>query len=264
MITVDDNKSYIVADWFARKTRSFLDELRNGTDDFASITSLTKQITHDYHSRFIIELVQNAHDALLETGGTVRIIFDRDNLNFYVANTGDPLNDDNFKAICKLGQSSKEPNTSIGNKGIGFKSVLEITEEPEIYSGPYTEEKFSGYSFRFSPAFLRDAMVTAINQIIETKADVELFSVLHDRISLPNWSPTQHEEFYSRWLQSTPELDEQTESIKNAILRQVDNLSPYQFPIPIVEQKDPVIARLGKRGFATVIKLPLRNESMAL
>ncbi|ETT61365.1 hypothetical protein C173_27044, partial [Paenibacillus sp. FSL R7-277] len=26
----------------------------------------------------------------------------------------------------------------------------------------------------------------------------------------------------------------------------------------------PVIARLGKRGFATVIKLPLRNESMAL
>jgi hypothetical protein len=57
----------------AGQIRTFLDELKNETDNYGSIHSMTRQITYDYHSRFLIELLQNAHDAL-EKGGKVQVI----------------------------------------------------------------------------------------------------------------------------------------------------------------------------------------------
>ena len=44
--------------------RSFLDELSNGTSRYRSLHNLTEQVEHQYHGRFLIELIQNAHDAL--------------------------------------------------------------------------------------------------------------------------------------------------------------------------------------------------------
>jgi len=49
---------------------SFLDELANGTRNYRSLHSLTEQIEHQYHGRFLIELLQNAHDSLRALPGT--------------------------------------------------------------------------------------------------------------------------------------------------------------------------------------------------
>ncbi len=57
-----------------------------------------REIVHDYGGRFVWELLQNADDAMGEE------------------RTSDVL---------------------IGSKGLGFKAVLEITDEPEIHSGPF-------------------------------------------------------------------------------------------------------------------------------
>lgn len=62
-----------------------------------------KEVSHDYQERFVWELLQNADDA--------------------------------------MGPENRAD--LIGSKGLGFKSVLEITEEPEIHSGPF--------HFKFSP-----------------------------------------------------------------------------------------------------------------
>ena len=59
----------------------------------------------DYSGRFAWELLQNADDA--------------------------------------MGSDERPPADLIGSKGLGFKSVLEITEEPEIHSDPF--------HFKFSP-----------------------------------------------------------------------------------------------------------------
>ena len=40
--------------------RSFLDELSNGTSRSRSLHNLTEQVEHQYHGRFLIELIQNA------------------------------------------------------------------------------------------------------------------------------------------------------------------------------------------------------------
>jgi len=46
--------------------RTFLDELANGTSNYKSLHNLTEQVEHQYHGRFLIELIQNAHDALFD------------------------------------------------------------------------------------------------------------------------------------------------------------------------------------------------------
>lgn len=122
--------------------RSFLDEISNGTSRYRSLYSLTEQVEHQYHGRFLIELIQNAHDALFEVDITdaqqrVEIVLAEDEPPhgaLYIANDGQPFMPSNFKALSNLGQSDKDPQKSIGNKGIGFRSVLEITKAPEIYS----------------------------------------------------------------------------------------------------------------------------------
>jgi len=47
----------------AAKIRIFLAEVAEGVSNYRSLHSLTEQVEHQYHGRFLIELVQNAHDA---------------------------------------------------------------------------------------------------------------------------------------------------------------------------------------------------------
>ena len=119
--------------------------------------AFTEQATREYADRFLFELIQNAYDAH-EVGatGTVRLVLDMGDGPhgcLYVANTGAPFTAADFHAICEISQSSKRPGEGIGNKGIGFKSVLQVAEWPEIYSagaaGP-GGPSFDGYCFGFA------------------------------------------------------------------------------------------------------------------
>lgn len=53
-----------------------------------------------------------------------------------VANQGEPMSAEVvIKSLGHIGASTKAQGQAIGHKGIGFKSVLELTLRPEIYSG---------------------------------------------------------------------------------------------------------------------------------
>ena len=88
----------------------------------------------DYQGRFVYELLQNADDAV--SGRERRaVLFELDGPMLYVANTGKPLDADDVHALCVPGLSSKsDEEASIGRKGRGFTSVLEVTDRPAIYS----------------------------------------------------------------------------------------------------------------------------------
>ncbi len=106
----------------------------------------------DYRGRYIFELLQNASDAIAAakhhappismTRSRVRI--ELTDTALVVANDGMPFDEAGVDSMHRYGQSSKDPNKSIGHKGIGFKSVLEITDAPEIFS--------SEVQFRFDRA----------------------------------------------------------------------------------------------------------------
>ncbi len=90
--------------------------------------------TQDYSGRQIYELLQNAEDQVQDDNGKVKIVLEGNKLT--VANTGLPFSADGFISILYICDSSKEHEShkTIGYKGIGFRSVLNWTDDITIYS----------------------------------------------------------------------------------------------------------------------------------
>lgn len=102
----------------------------------ASLSDLTQKVAHEYEDRFLIELIQNGYDAhgRGSSGGRIWVRLDErvsDHGVLYVANTGSPFGFRNFDALSNIAQSSKPPGEGIGNKGLGFRSVLQVCEWPD-------------------------------------------------------------------------------------------------------------------------------------
>ena len=111
-----------------------------------------------YAGRVSIELIQNGHDAHTpeRNDGRIQIELAVDEGPFgtlYVANDGNPFRPKDFHSICDIGLSSKPPGEGIGNKGQGFRSVLSVSSEPEVYSAlpsTHVEDRFHGFCFGFA------------------------------------------------------------------------------------------------------------------
>lgn len=132
-------------------------ETRDRWSPVASLTELTRQVAHEYEDRFLIELIQNGYDAHPSgrADGLIHIVLDEsvgDHGVLYVANGGGPFEKANFDALSNIARTSKPPGQGIGNKGIGFRSVLQVCDSPEIFSvapdGPH--DAFDGYCFGFA------------------------------------------------------------------------------------------------------------------
>ncbi len=157
------------------QVRSFFDELKNGTQNYQTIASLGGQIAQEYRGRCILELLQNAHDALVdvEHDDTKQISFvlsTSPDPVLLIGNSGYPFRIEDFKGICQLGQSPKDPNKSVGNKGLGFRSVLEVSTCPEIWSTTPTGSDTS-FVFRFDPS-VSDQVATAAQTLENQGLDV--------------------------------------------------------------------------------------------
>jgi len=236
------------------EVRSFLDELSNGTSRYRSLHSLTEQVEHQYEGRFLIELIQNAHDVLFEdgTGQRIEIVLVENEPPYgalYVANDGQPLTQSNFKALSNLGQSDKDPQKSIGNKGIGFRSVLQITKAPEIYSRKERNSPgFDGYCFSFNPA-----VIGMFEGPIQGVVDGDNYVMSPEIIGgqLLEWDDARYEYFR-----------EQCHSLeKDWLPSQLAFLSPYTLPIPLdTDESTSQIGDFERRGFSTVIRLPFLSD----
>jgi superfamily II DNA or RNA helicase len=84
-----------------------------------------------YGRKQLNELIQNAADAIKEPGGRIRVILTREAL--YCANEGHPFTEAGFRTLM-LSHSSEKRDDEIGRFGLGFKSVIQVTAEPKIYS----------------------------------------------------------------------------------------------------------------------------------
>ncbi len=117
-----------------------LDVYRASPSRLQEDVSQEAQVASDYRGRLVYELLQNADDAMESSESNAdRVVFLITDDAFWMANSGRPLTDADVQGLCGLGASSKvDPagtkRASIGHKGLGFKSVLEITDAPAIYS----------------------------------------------------------------------------------------------------------------------------------
>ncbi len=230
-----------------RQLQTFFDELKNGTQNYRTLASLSGQVAQEYRGRCVLELLQNAHDALLKAGPT-----DPRQISFIlhtfpepvllIANSGIPFRRDDFEGICQLGQSPKDPNESVGNKGLGFRSVLEVCTCPEIWSICQAPTD-PAFIFRFDPA-VNEAVAAAARDL--RQRGLEARSPFNSDQVLVDWSE-EHLRLYINRLSSAG-IDAAQEAR--------DHLSPYQLPL-VIEQTSPEIDALLHKGHVTVIRLRL-------
>lgn len=83
---------------------------------------------------FLIELLQNAEDCEARTW---KLMFDVDRI--VVWHDGKPFDARDVVGVCSIGQTTKR-KSQIGFFGVGFKSVYEVTQRPQIYSDVYAFE----------------------------------------------------------------------------------------------------------------------------
>ena len=92
-----------------------------------------------YGYRQVLELVQNGADALLEASkcrdvsGDNRIHVLLHDRRLYVANTGAPLSKEGLDALLRSHSSPKRGN-QIGRFGLGFKSLLRLSGQIDIFT----------------------------------------------------------------------------------------------------------------------------------
>lgn len=108
--------------------------------DVLSHANAEQACSLDYQGRFLYELLQNAVDRADDTvrihldGNRGQLLFGNDGEHFsiYPQEPGGHLSD--FHALCSIHTSSKSSAESIGNKGVGVKSVWEVADRFTVWS----------------------------------------------------------------------------------------------------------------------------------
>jgi hypothetical protein len=116
-------------------------------------------------ARFIMELIQNAEDALIdaEYPGEMEIVVSDKRVK--VTHNGKPFTREDVDAICGVRSTKKPERGTLGYMGIGFKSVFKITDSPQIFSGCY--------AFKFDKNYWREENYRALWPIIPIPISLE-------------------------------------------------------------------------------------------
>lgn len=84
-----------------------------------------------YGNKQLYELIQNGADALIDGGGRIHVVLTEDCL--YVANEGKDLTVAGVQSLM-ASHLSRKRGDEIGRFGLGFKSVVAISDNPQIFS----------------------------------------------------------------------------------------------------------------------------------
>lgn len=124
------------SDWIQEARRRREGVYRSDPDEVTA--NYDREIGHarDYHGREVLELIQNADDAGHGSGGN-RLRFVLTSSGLCVGNTGTVFSPRGVKSLVVSDNSPKREDGSafIGNRGLGFRSILNWSDSPFVLSG---------------------------------------------------------------------------------------------------------------------------------
>jgi hypothetical protein len=197
-----------------------------------------EQVGADYQGRVIYELLQNAFD---KAERNIRVMVKDGNL--YIANDGEPFTYQlgydykdgstlraDFQSLCSISTSSKDMNKSIGNKGVGFKSVFSISE--------------GGFAYIHTKGAIRQS-----GELVETDLPVsfKIFESFKELSQVPDELPL---------------------NVKNKLNGQISlatrfsnkrGVPGYYYPVKVTET-DMVVHELFGEGFITMVQVPISEN----
>lgn len=125
--------------------KQYIDRIKNDSleifkKDYARMIKEYKTetaITNDYNGRQLLELIQNADDAKSDI---ISISLNKENRTLSISNNGEPFVKEGYRSLMLSGLTSKIKKTFIGNKGLGFRSIINWTERVKIQSNNLSVE----------------------------------------------------------------------------------------------------------------------------
>ncbi|WP_091465940.1 sacsin N-terminal ATP-binding-like domain-containing protein [Paenarthrobacter nitroguajacolicus] len=116
----------------ANETLQALNAYKARPDLIREHSNIEQAITQSgYGRKQLNELIQNASDAIDLPHGRIRIVLTDEAL--YCANDGAPFTEAGYRTLM-LSHSSEKRDDQIGRFGLGFKSVIQISDSPQIFS----------------------------------------------------------------------------------------------------------------------------------
>jgi hypothetical protein len=202
--------------------------IANGLEEHRELAHAADHISAEYHGRVLVELIQNGSDETTRGGladGSLLVV--RSTELLAVFNQGSPLTDTGLKALTSVALGNKDPSVTIGNKGLGFKAVFDVSKSPELFSAPEGGNLLSDGGFRlaFSDKPLENAAVlSAVHAVVAN---------------------------------SRPDISFER------LVAEAAAASPFRFPVPLTS--DDLYRRLTQLGvshtiaenYSTVVVLPL-------
>ncbi|MGP5653842.1 sacsin N-terminal ATP-binding-like domain-containing protein [Candidatus Corynebacterium faecigallinarum] len=213
----------------------------------AKPTLITEHANHEesirtggYANRTLLELIQNAADAMTgsdaETDpGRVEIVLDPESGVLYCANSGRPFSSNGIVAITHAHLSGKRGD-EIGRFGLGFKSVLAVSDSPQVLS--------RSVSFEFNSTKAREAIknIGSPDRRLPALRTATLFDADHvfakDQIAkdLADWATT---------IVRLPGVGDATR-----IRREMENFTS-EFLLFVSDVREVKLTVLGDQGFKT-------------
>ena len=111
---------------------SLIAEAKSSPILLSDLAGLEAYVSESYNCRSFIELLQNADDAK-----ATKFYVKRSGDYLFVANNGRPFNIKDLESLCRSASSNKVRGTTIGYRGIGFKSVVSFAKEVHLISGDF-------------------------------------------------------------------------------------------------------------------------------
>ena len=153
-----------------------LEEAKQSPSLLSDLAGLEQYIAESYDSRSFVELLQNADDA-----GASRFVIEKSGECLLVANDGRRFTRSDFESLCRSAASSKSRGTSIGYRGIGFKSVVGFAQTIHLISGELAATFSRERTARDIPQATRVPLVR-IPHLLED-ADQARFATALDRLT---------------------------------------------------------------------------------
>ena len=174
------------ASWLADAEHRLREVYRLSPERLIAEYRREREITRGYHGREILELLQNAGDAAhqLGTSGKVRIVVTPHGM--VMGNTGRPFDTGGVQSLMTANLSPKRQCEAavIGDKGLGFRSILNWTHSPLITSGELGVAFLPGYAAeRIDQLAADNAELARRVEVERTRAD----ELIVPRLAFPQW-----------------------------------------------------------------------------
>ncbi len=211
----------------------FIQEANSAPKLFRDLAKVEQYIAESYKTRSFIELIQNADDAKSTAFG----VYGFDD-GLIVANNGQLFTIEDVEALCRSGSSNKvRGGNTIGYRGIGFKSVVNLSKRIYVFSGQFAFYFDKNSTLKLLPnipdvpliriphlleAENDDVLLKAVNEVRRKREYTTLFVFMEINRRIAEEELSEFDKSSLLFLNSIKKVDIELEHIKRTIVIEKD------------------------------------------